>query len=226
MSAKSRRITAAMALCLVFTVTQVYVGVGFAGPNSGSGGLPTPGPQQFTAILTTRNNQPISVNGASAISGATILTGATIEAPDQVGATINLGSLGTLDIAPNTKLRLEFDQSGNVTVTLVQGCVILRARKNSTGEIDTSQGTVAKTEQGKGGALDVCFPPGAAAPVVNAGAAAIAGAGVGAAGAAAAGAGGLFGLGTAATVAIVAGGATAVILPLATRGTNPSPTTP
>src|SRR5438552_948795 len=71
-------------------------------------------PQQFVARLATRGNQPITVNGASAVGGASILTGATIETPDQVGATINLGSLGELEIAPNTKLTLEFDANGNV----------------------------------------------------------------------------------------------------------------
>jgi hypothetical protein len=86
-----------------------------------------------------------------------------------------------LDVAPNTKLTLEFDQNGNVKVTLVLGCAILRARKNTTGEVATSQGTAGTTDPARGGVLDICFPPGAASPTVNTGAAAAAGAGAGAA---------------------------------------------
>jgi hypothetical protein len=89
MNSRCKRITTSTALFLIFLVAQVYVQVNFAGPKSVS----VAGSQQFTAILTTRGNRPITVNGDSAISGATILTGAAIETPDQVGATINLGSL-------------------------------------------------------------------------------------------------------------------------------------
>ena len=227
MSSKFKCITTAISFFLIFTITQVYVGVSFAGPNAGSSGIPLAGP-----ILTTRGNQPITVNGASAISGATILSGATIETPDQVGATINLGSLGTLDIAPNTKLALEFDQNGNVKVTLVQGCVILRTEKKAAGEIDTSQGVAGKTDPATGGLLDVCFPQGATAPTVNQGAAASAGAGAGAGGAAGAAtaAGGAAGGGGISTTAVVLIGAigegalitTALVVPC-TRGNNPSP---
>jgi hypothetical protein len=223
MSLRQRKALTAIAVFIAFSFAQVYVQTSFAGPGANTTSVPVP--QQFVARLTTRGNQPITVNGASASSGATVLTGATIETPDQVGATIDLGSLGTLDIAPNTKLTLEFDQNGNVKVKLVSGCAILRAKKNTDGEIDTEQGTAAKTEKKKGGVLDVCFPPGAATPTVNAGAAASAGAGAGAgaaAGAAAAGAGGLFGIGLPATVAIVGGGAATAAI-LGTRGVNPSP---
>jgi len=221
--------TTATALFLLFSVAQVYVQVSFAGPNSKS--VSAAGSQQFTAILTTRGNQPITINGVSAISGATILTGAVIETPDQVGATINLGSLGTLDVAPNTKLTLEFDQNRNVKVTLVQGCAILRARKGTTGEVATSQGTAGTTDPATGGVLDICFPPGAAAPTVNSGAAASAGAGasgaVATAGAAAAAGGGISET-TGVIIGAIGEGAlitTALVVPCR-RGRNPSPGEP
>src|SRR5712692_8029312 len=126
MNFKYRKITTATTLLVVLAVAQVYVGVTFAELNSGPG-VSDEAPQQLMGILTTSDNKPITVNGASAISGATIPTGATIETPDRVGATIRLGPLGSICIAPNTKLTLEFDQQGKlVKVTLTQGCVILR----------------------------------------------------------------------------------------------------
>jgi hypothetical protein len=235
MTLKQRKAFKAFALILALSVAQVGVQATFAGPSAGArNASPPPAPQAITARLTTRGNQAIVVNGNNVTSGATILTGATIETGDQVGATINLGPLGSLDLAPNTKVQLEYDDQGNVKVKLIQGCAILRTKKNANGQIDTDQGTAGKNEKGKGGALDVCFPQGSNQPIVNQGAAANAGAGSGGAapaaatGGAAAGGGGIFGLGTAADIAIIAGGAAAAIgIPIALhRGNNPSPSTP
>ena len=94
--------------------------------------------------LTTRNNQPITVNGLSATTGASILTGATIETGADQSATVNLGPLGTLDIAPNTKLVLTYDDQGNVKALLIYGCAILTAKKKTNGEIATEQGSLAR----------------------------------------------------------------------------------
>src|ERR1700730_11405231 len=183
-----------------------------AGENGVAGVYP---PQQFVARLATRGNQPITVNGASAVGGATILTGATIETPDQVGATINLGSLGDLEIAPNTKLTLEFDANGNVKVKLDRGCVILRTRKNVNASVDTAQGTAATNDKNRGGSSDVCFPIGATQPSVNQGAAAAAGAGAGRV----SNGGGLSGGAIAGIVAAI-GGALGLTIYLVTRNNN------
>lgn len=178
----------------------------FSGQNAVAGAYL---PQQLViARVTTTNNLPITVNGASAASGANLLTGATIETPAGVGATINLGSLGELDIAPNTELTIDFDHNGNVvTVKLRRGCALLRTKNKVNGQIDTPDGTSTKTEE-KRRSADVCFPIGATSPVVNQGAASAAGAGAGA-GAAAAGGGG--GLSTAALAAILLGAGGAAV---------------
>ncbi|HEX8096551.1 MAG TPA: hypothetical protein VF507_00885 [Pyrinomonadaceae bacterium] len=132
--------------------------------------------QQVVARLTTRGNQPITVNGASAATGTTLLTGSTIETPDSVGATIDLGPLGTLDLAPNTAVKVDYS-GGKVRVTLIRGCLILRGKKNADASVETAQGTAGRNEKSKGGILDVCFPLGAIRPVVNQNAASNAGAG-------------------------------------------------
>ena len=222
MRSRQQKALKAVALFLVFAIAQVYVQISFAEPNSALDAIPLP--QQFIARLTTRGNQPITVNGLSAASGATILTGAVIETPAEVGATINLGPLGYLDLAPNTKVELQFDENGQVKVKLVQGCAVLVAKKNTDAEVSTEQGPAAKTDKEKGGVVDICFPPGAAAPTVGQGAAAAAGAGAAGAAAAAAGGGGLSGV---AIGAIVAGGIAAVAIPVAlSRGDNSSQSTP
>ena len=215
MNTKRRNVSRAIAALLLFSITQI-----------GLATKVTAIPQQFIARLTTRNNQPITVNGLSANTGASIVTGATIETGADQSATVNLGPLGSLDIAPNTKLVLTYDDQGNVKALLIYGCAILTAKKKTTGEVATEQGSAGKTDPAAGGVLDVCFPQGATAPTVNQGAAAGAGAGAATAPAAAAGGGGgLFGLGRAATIAIFAGAGAVALTPLAFQD-NPSGSQP
>src|SRR6476660_6175137 len=113
MNQKRRNGSSGIEALLLFSITQ-----------TGLATRATAVPQQFVARLTTRNNQPITVNGLSSNTGASIVTGATIETGADQSATVNLGSLGTLDIAPNTKLVLTYDDQGNVKAVLVYGCAV------------------------------------------------------------------------------------------------------
>ena len=152
----------AIAILLMFAVAQISLQIGLA--------------QQFIARLTsTRGNQPILVNGLSAAPGASIVTGATIETLSDQTAEINLGSFGTLELAPNTQLRIDYDQNGNTKVTLIRGCVVLRSKKNAEGEIVTEQGPAAKNDKKKNSVLDVCFINGQTTVNQNAAANAISG---------------------------------------------------
>ena len=227
MNQKRRNGSRVIAALLLFSILQIGLQVSLAEPNNTTN--PTTVPQQVVARLTTRNNQPVTVNGLSASTGASILTGATIETGADQSATVNLGPLGTLDIAPNTKLVLTYDDNGNVKAVIIYGCAILTAKKKTTGEVATEQGSAGKTDPAAGGVLEICFPQGAAAPTVGHGVAAGAGAGAGAGatagGAAAGGAGGLFGLGTAATVAILSSIGAVALTPLIFQS-NPSGSTP
>src|SRR5689334_297135 len=194
-----------IAALLLLAIVQISLQVGLAEPSNTTN--PVVVPQQVVARLTTRNNQAILVNGLGANTGASILTGATIETGADQSATVNLGPLGTLDISPNTKLVLTYDDQGNVKALLLYGCAILTAKKKTNGEIATEQGTAGKTDPAAGGVLNVCFPQGAAAPTVtNTLPTAPATAG--------GGGGGLFGLGKAATIAIFAGIGAAATTPL------------
>src|SRR6185295_16532733 len=139
MNPKRRNGSRVIAVLVLFAIAQISLQVGLADTNSTTN--PTAIPQQFVARLTTRNNQPITVNGLSANTGASILTGATIETGADQSATVNLGSLGSLDIAPNTKLVLTYDDQGNVKVVVIIGCVVLAAKKKTKGEVVNEQGT-------------------------------------------------------------------------------------
>src|SRR4029079_12273469 len=145
MNQKRPRGSRVIAALLLLAIVQVSLQVGLAEPSNTT--APVLVPQQVVARLTTRNNQAILVNGASAATGASILTGATIETGADQAATVNLGPLGTLDIAPNTKLVLTYDENGNMKATIIFGCAILTAKKKTTGEVATEQGgTAGKTD--------------------------------------------------------------------------------
>jgi len=125
MKPRKKKALKALAVILSFVFTQVYVSAALPGPAPGAA------PQQtLTARLTTRNNQPITVNGNAAGTGATILTGATIETPDQVGATIDLGDAGIVELEPNSKIQLDFDENGNVRVKVIRGCAATKKKTN------------------------------------------------------------------------------------------------
>jgi hypothetical protein len=226
MHLKYQKITTVIALLVTVAVGQLYIGVTFAEPNS-SASVSVTAPQPIMGILTTSQNKPILVNGASAISGATIPTGATIETPDNVGATIRLGALGSLCIAPNTKLVLDFDRQGNlgnVKVNLTEGCAILRTMKNTAGTFITAQGLAGQINAANGGSIDVCLRSGGT-PSVDQGSAVDAGAGASAVDCGAAGAAAIpAGIPPAVTVAFIGGGATGLYLLF--RGGNPSPSGP
>ena len=226
MNQKRRNGSRVIAALLLFSILQVGLQVGLAEPNNTSN--PIAVPQQVVGRLTTRNNQPITINGLSANTGASILTGATIETGADQSATVSLGPLGSLDISPNTKVVLTYDDQGNVKAVIAYGCAILTAKKKTTGEIATEQGSAGKTDPAAGGVLEVCFPQGAAAPTVGSGVASGAGAGTGAPAtvpAASGGGGGLFGLGTAGTVAIIASIGAVALTPFIFQD-NPSGSNP
>ena len=204
------RFTTVTAVSLVLVVTQAYFGISFAMASPRTEPL-APEPPPITAILMTRGNRPITVNGGNALSGATILTGSIIETPDQVGGVISLGSLSSLEIEPNSKVKLEFDENGNLKVTVMRGCATARTKKNVIAQIDTSLGVAGKTDPKSRGFLGVCFPPGATAPTVT----------TAPAGATASRAG----LGALAFLLLLGGGSVAAIL-IGFRGTNPSPSGP
>src|SRR5258708_13666248 len=156
MNFRYQKITAMTALLVAFAVGQLYIGTTFAEVSS-DGVVPEAAPAAIMGVLTTSNNKPITVNGANATSGATIPSGVTIETPSGVGATIRLGRLGSICIAPNTKLSLEFDQQGNlVKVTVNEGCVILRTTKNISGGINGAQRAIVQIPAAAAASLDVC----------------------------------------------------------------------
>ena len=195
----------ATAVFLAFALVQICIQLSFAAPAS----APAVVPQQFIARLTTTGNQPITVNGASAASGASLLTGANIVTPAGVSATIDLGALGTVELQPNSEIQLDFDDSGNVRVKVLRGCVVIKKKGPGEAEAYTAEGASEKTNNNRKG-MGVCYAGGSLNPIGQA--------------AAAGGAAGE-GIGTEALIAILAGGGAlaAGLIWAFHGGGNPSP---
>jgi hypothetical protein len=176
-------------------------------------------------ILSTTNGKAITVNGANAASGASIPSGAVIETPAGVGATIRLGALGHVCIAPNSKITLDFDAQGNVVnVVLSAGCAILRTSQNVAGTLNSLQGAIGKTDSVNGGSIDVCLKADQTA-TINQGAAVDAGAGASAVDCGAAGAAAIPAtIPPSVAIAFIGGGAAGLYVLF--RGGNPSPSGP
>jgi hypothetical protein len=135
--------------------------------------------------LSTRDNKPVTVNSTKAATGTTILSGSQIVCPEKIGATVDLGSLGRLDIAPSTDVTLTFDGT-RINVRLKAGYVILTTKKGIAGTVTLDDGKLFMTDSSKVSSV-VAKTAGASGPE----AAAIAGAKAGGIGAAqAAGIGG------------------------------------
>lgn len=202
MTTQRRTGSGAIAVLLAIALVQVFTQLSFAAPPNV--------PQQFIARLTTTGNQPITVNNASAASGASLLTGATIETPAAVSATIDLGALGTVELQPNSAIQLDFDDSGNVRVKVLRGCVVIKKKGPGEAEAYTAEGASEKTNSNRKG-MGFCYLNGGLNPIGQAAAAAGAGA---------------EGIGTAALVAIIAGGGALVaglVWAFHGGGGNPSP---
>lgn len=208
----------ATVLVIVVSFLQFYLPAAFAETNAVS-------PQATLGRLRTRSNEAILANGISVKTGATIMSGATVETGDMVSATIDLGPLGAIDLAPNSKVLVEF-RAGEIKITILQGCAIVRTKAGTYGQIYTEKGLATSNDpvQRPAAVLDVCYPSGAPAPIVNQGAAANAGAGAAAETSDRIGAGwiwlGVFGGGAALVGLLASGGGGGG------GGTNPSLTAP
>jgi hypothetical protein len=214
---KASRLVAVF-LVLVLSFVLVSFPVNYAEGNPADTLLPIP-QQLVLANVGRMRGTALTINGSSASTGNSIATDSTIETGPDTTVTINLGPLGTVDLAPNTRLHLSYDDSCRVKVRLIVSCAIL-SQKNGIGDVTTESGESTGKTSGGGVPLDVCIPAGGGNPVVNQGAAASA---IANATVATTGGGGI---GTAGTLAIIGGIGAGILIPVAILQGEDSPSSP
>jgi hypothetical protein len=204
MTVRKMKALKALAVFLIFGFTQVYVQAGLGSPGS-----VLPQARLIAArVSSTRNNQPILINGNSSGAGQSVLTGAMIETGDQVSGTIDISPLGSFDIGPNSRVQLDFNDSG-FRLKVFRGCVTVKSRGNDIAEAYTEEGASEKTNSNRK-VFGVCYLNGQLTQE------AVQAASTG---------GGLSG---GAVAGIIAGGAAVAVIAVAAgggggRGANPSP---
>jgi hypothetical protein len=171
MSIRRRKGFSAIAVFLAFALVQISLQLGFAAPKSSTfAALP---PQGILAKITTKNGNPILINGVSSPSGSSVATDTTIDAAG-VAATLDLGPLGTIDLHPGAKIKIEFEcppekmdnpdpEDCKVKTTVLAGCITINHKKGSQHDVVLENQTkVAESddddEKKGGGVINYCHP--------------------------------------------------------------------
>lgn len=181
MSIRRRKGFSAIAVLVAFALVQISLQLGFAAPRSSTfAALP---PQGILARITTKDGSPIFINGVSSPSGSSVATNTTIDAAG-TAATLDLGPLGTIDLHPGAKIKIEFEcppekmdnpdpEDCKVKTTVLAGCVTVNHKEGSQHEVVLeNQEKVAESddddEKKGGGVINYCMAGAGAAPVAGA----------------------------------------------------------
>lgn len=171
MSIRRQKGFGAIAVFLAFALVQISVQLTFAAPTASTfAALP---PQGILAKITTKNGEPILINGVSSPSGSTVATNTIIETSDGTGATLDLGILGSIDLPPKSKIKIEFEcppekqndpdpDDCKVKITVLAGCVVATYRRGVHHQIDNPEKqNVAESDKEKekkdGGVINYCY---------------------------------------------------------------------
>lgn len=144
MTQKRQRANLAIALLLVFSLSQVYVNANLA-TNSPAAKTEAATLARSTGKLITLGNNPISLNGNRTHSGTTVLSGSQLQTPAGVEASVQLGQGGLLHLAPETSLTLNFDDA-SIDVTVTSGYATLTTNEGIRSSITMPDGKTTRTD--------------------------------------------------------------------------------
>lgn len=147
MNAPLKKASKALALLVAFSVMQVYVLANHTSPSvaMSSTAISSAPAGLLFGRLQASGNQPVIVNGNRAISGSTIFSGAQLQTPATGGASVQIASLGKLEVSPDTNLTLSFDKEG-VNVNVTKGSAFLTTLEGIKGSLTTPDGKTSSAE--------------------------------------------------------------------------------
>ncbi|HEX8638032.1 MAG TPA: hypothetical protein VF692_08220 [Pyrinomonadaceae bacterium] len=100
-----------------------------------------------TGKVSNGETPSVSVNGEAAKSGRSVFSTSTIATPDEAGAVIDLGKIGSVQLAPKTNLVLSFTEKG-ISGDLLAGSVTVLNAANSV-NVTTVGGKTFKLNAGE-----------------------------------------------------------------------------
>ena len=130
----------ALSMCLVVATITTYSMVALAGSERVAGELSVSGK------IINGETPFVKVNGEAAQSGRSIFSSSTIATPENASATVNIGKVGRIELAPNTTLALSFDERG-INGDLLAGRVTV-LNSSDTVNIKMLDGTITKLNVG------------------------------------------------------------------------------
>jgi hypothetical protein len=98
---------------------------------------------------------PVTINGVKARTGDTVFPGAQIQTVAGIGATVQIGTLGQIDISPDTTLLLNYDR-GSILTEINTGCAVLAANDGVQGILTMPGGITKKNDVMKNSPLSAC----------------------------------------------------------------------
>jgi hypothetical protein len=137
----------ALSMCLVVATIATYSMVTLANSEKIAGELLISGKNIDGEIAL------VKVNGEAAQSGRTIFSSSTIVTPGNASAVINLGKLGSIELAPETTLTLSFSENGingnllagRVSVLNASEAVNIKTPDGKTSTLKAGEASVATT---------------------------------------------------------------------------------
>jgi ferric-dicitrate binding protein FerR (iron transport regulator) len=129
----SRKFVAVVAAVAVLSVYSMVV-------------LATPG-AKASGVLSVSGQ--VTVNGQRVIAGGTLFSDSTISTADQSTASVSIGKLGRVELAPNSNLRLSFAdnslnamlETGSARISTLAGITVNLTTKDGAVVVDGSQAT-------------------------------------------------------------------------------------
>lgn len=137
----------AITLILVFCIADVYALADARKPTTSDGNAATNigASKMLLGRLFVPYHQEILVNGRSAMSGDIVISGSRLQTSNAADpAHVDIGSIATLDIEPDTDLSLTFDQR-SVEVKVFTGEATLNTNDGVKGEVIMPDGKVCPT---------------------------------------------------------------------------------
>jgi hypothetical protein len=134
-------INKALSMCLVVALIATYSMTTLAGAGKIAGELTVNGK------VFNGETPSVSVNGEAAKSGRSVFSTSTIATPDETGAVIDLGKIGSVQLAPKTNLVLSFTEKG-ISGDLLAGSVTVLNAADSV-NITTIGGETLKLNAGE-----------------------------------------------------------------------------
>ncbi len=150
MSSRAKITVSVLVVVGIVFASQVYANADFG---NGGGSESAISVERIYGKLVIPSMGGSLINESPVLSGATVLSGARIKTRSGVGVSLLLGSLGRVDVGPDSEFVVNFGLD-QLDVSLTAGCVEVRNQAGVSASVKTFTGN--KVSNGQLGQLSAC----------------------------------------------------------------------